>query len=506
MNRNLAKNTIIIAGITAFSKVLGFLRDAVLAYFYGANGVSDAYLVAQTIPEFAFSLVIQAIAVGYIPIYMELKKEDDGEKKAKEFTNTLMTDTYLLCLILIIVINIFPRPFVYLFASGFSNETTEIAVMLVRIIVIAMLGKSTVSIIGAFLQANNDFIKNAIVGIPYDLIIIVSIAVSSFSNVSILGWGIVLATLVQAIIVSTGTGKYNYHFKTHLDLKSPYIKKMTKLFLPVCVGVGANQINLIVDRTFASLVAVGGISAMNYANKVSNIMENIIVLSIATVMYPAFSNYVANKEYKLLNETAVETLNMVSVVMAPIAAGTMIFSNEIVTILFGRGAFDQSATHLTVQAMTFYSIGIVFVAWRAILTRVFYSLQKVHLVTINSCIAIGFNVVGNFVLAKPMGIAGLALSTSISSFLAVILMLLSLRKILHMPFKMLGRENLKIIIATIVMTIWCLLSFNYMVSEINLYIALILSITTSALIYFGVSIVLKIESLKKITTMVKQRI
>lgn len=499
MNREWAKNTAVVAFITLFSKTLGFLRDAVLAYFYGANGVSDAYLVAQTIPEFAFSLVIQAIAVGYIPIYSELRNRDNmGEKKAKDFTDVLISDVYFLCILLIIIVNIFPRQFVGLFASGFTEETTEIAVRLVRIIVFAMLGKSTVSIIGAFLQSNDDFAVNAFTGIPFDVVVIISIALSSITNESILGWGFLCAVIIQAIMVSIRARKFQYKFRVHIDFKNPYIEQMLGMFLPVCIGVGANQINLIIDRTLASSVSVGGISAMNYANKVDNIMENVIVLSLAAVMYPAFARYAAEKNYKALSDVGISTLNIVCAVMAPIAAGTMLFAYEIVDILFGHGAFDQTATVLTAEAMSFYSIGVVFVAWRAILTRIFYSLKKVHAVTINSCVAIAINIIFNLLLVKSMGIAGLALATSISSIVAVILMFGSLRHFIEVHYNKLIFETIKVAVAVLIMSIWCYFSFRHLQEFWNKYVAMLVSILSSIIVYLASTLCLKVQGVNKL--------
>lgn len=506
MNKRWAKNTIIVATITLISKILGFLRDTVLAYFYGANGVSDAYLVAQTIPEFAFSLVIQAIAVGYIPIYSELKSTgDEGNKEAKKFTDILLSDTYLLCIVLIIIINLFPRQFVGIFASGFTEETTLIAVKLVRIIVIAMLGKSTVSIIGAFLQSNDDFAVNAFTGIPFDIIVVISIALSSIWGEDILGWGFLFAVMFQAVMISIRARKFQYKFKPQINFTSTHIKKMFSLFLPVCIGVGANQINLIVDRTLASTVSIGGISAMNYANKVDNIMENIIVLSLAAVMYPAFAKYAAEKNYKMLGQVGTTTLNTVCAVMAPIAAGTMLFAYEIVEILFGHGAFDQAATHLTAQAMSFYSIGVVFTAWRAILTRIFYSAQKVNIVTVNSCIAIAVNIVCNLILVRPMGISGLALATSLSSIVAVILMMISLKKLIHVNYKYLTIETVKVTIAVLIMSLWCYFSYTFMqsVMDMHMYIAMAISVVSSALVYLAFSLILNIQGIKKVFKLVK---
>lgn len=501
MNKRWARNALIVATITLISKILGFLRDAVLAYFYGANGVSDAYLVAQTIPEFAFSLVIQAIAVGYIPICSELKSSgDEGDKEIKKFTDILLSDTYLLCILLIIVINLFPKQFVCIFASGFTEETTLIAVKLIRIIVIAMLGKSTVSIIGAYLQSNDDFAVNAFTGIPFDIIVVISIALSSILGEAILGWGFLLAVLFQAVMVSIRARKFQYKFKPQINFTSIQIKKMFGLFLPVCIGVGANQINLVVDRTLASTVSIGGISAMNYANKVDNIMENIIVLSLATVMYPAFAKYAADKNYKMLGQVGTATLNTVCAVMSPIAAGIMLFSYEIVDILFGHGAFDQTAVNLTAQAMSFYSIGVVFIAWRAILTRIFYSIQKVNIVTLNSCIAIGINIVSNFILVRPMGISGLALATSISSIVAVVLMIASLKKLIHINYKYLIIETVKVTIAVLIMSVWCYFSYSFMqnIMDMYMYFAMATSVVSSVLVYIGCSLLLNIQGIKKI--------
>lgn len=498
MAKSIAKNTLFIACLTMISKILGFVRDAILAFFYGADGISDAYLVAQTIPEFAFSLVIQAIAVGYIPIYTETVKKK-GKLAGERFTNVLLSDAYFLCILLVIVSNAIPELFVKLFATGFNTSTTEIAALFVRIMSIAMLGKSTVSILGVYLQTNGEFIRTALTSIPYDVVIILSIAISAYiENTLLLPIGLVIASFIQIVMIFEKAIKMGFRYRVKLSFREEQIKQMLALFVPVAIGVGANQINTLIDRTLASTISVGGISAMNYANKVDNLMENVLVLSLATVIYPIFSRHVAEKNIDKLARDTMDSINIVCFLMLPCAVGSGIFAIEIITLLFGRGEFDQFAIALTSSAMTCYSVGMPFVAIRAILTRVFYSLKDVRTITINSCISIGINIIGNLILGQYMGISGLALATSISSIFAVVLLINKLRKQIHISIKSIVAENLKVAFGTVAMGMWAFFSYKYLFSSMNLIIALLIEIFTCAALYICLTFSLKVNCLKKL--------
>lgn len=408
--------------ITLISKCLGFLRDMILAYFYGAGAVADAYCVAQTIPEFLFSLVIQAIAVGFIPTFIEIV-EDEGKEKAWSFTDNLGLIGVMLVTVVVFVVYTFTDAIVYLFASGFDDETAALASLLTRVSIWGLFFRIIVAIDSAVLNANEKFTIPALTGFPLDVVTIASIVLASYADQPILlAVGILLSYASQMILQRPFVRK----IKPKIDLRSFNIRdshliKMLALFLPVAIGVGANQINILVDKTLASSF-VGGVSSLNYANKVDNVFENVMILSLATVMFPSFSKYAARGDSRSLSNSIVKSCLVTMIVMIPCSIVAFVCAEDIIRLLFGRGVFDGQAISMTAHAMQCYAVGLVFLSLNAILTRAIYGFKKVMSVSLCSCCSLIVNAGLSFTFVVPWGVPGVALATSIANIVQMILL------------------------------------------------------------------------------------
>ena len=167
---------------------------------------------------------------------------------------------------------------------------------------------------------------------------------------------------------------------------------------PVFVGVAVNQVNGLVDKTLASTLVEGSISALNYANKLNEFVMGIFIVSITSVIYPLLSKLSAANNKEEFNNSIVKSINYVILLVIPISIGAMVLSTPIVKLLFERGAFDLRATQMTSSALFCYSIGIIGFGLRDILSRVFYSIQDTKTPMINGAIAMALNIVLNLIL------------------------------------------------------------------------------------------------------------
>jgi len=184
---------------------------------------------------------------------------------------------------------------------------------------------------------------------------------------------------------------------------------MVYIALPVIIGVSVNQINVLVDRTIASRVAEGGITALNYASRLNGFVQGIFVLSITTALYPMISKMVAESNMEGLKKSVSEAISGINLLVIPATVGSMIFAEPVVMLLFGRGKFDVEAIAMTSAALFFYSLGMLGFGLREVLSRAFYSLQDTKTPAINATIAVVMNIIPNIILSKYMGIGGLAL-------------------------------------------------------------------------------------------------
>lgn len=500
------KTALIIMLITIFSKVLGFTREISLSYFYGASNISDAYLISLTIPMTIFSFIGTGISTCYIPVYSDIQ-EKKGLKNADLFTSNLINVLMLISTLFVLFGLFFTEPIVKIFAFGFQGETLDLAILFTRISIIGIYFSALTYVFSSYLQINKNFVLPALIGIPFNLVSILAMALSVKYNILILSIGSVLAIAFQLVLVIPGAIKRGFRYSMTLDIKDIHTRNVFYLSIPVMFGVSINQINVLVDRTIASQIAVGGISALTYANRLNWFVQGIIVMSIATVMYPTISKMVVDKNIKGLKKVVSGSITAISLLVLPATIGSIIFAEPIITLLFGRGAFDTEAIAMTSYALVFYSIGMLGIGLREVLSRVFYSYQDTRTPMINAAIGMFLNIILNIILSKYLGIGGLALATSIAATFTTALMLISLKKkIGSFGMKKITVSFFKITIASIIMGVVAKMSFEYLILFFSQNIALFLGIIIGAILYMTIMYFMKIDDVDEVVAMIKNKI
>ncbi len=499
------KTALLLMFITILSKILGFVRDIALSYFYGASYISDAYLISITIPMVIFSFIGIGIATGYIPMYSKIE-QSHGVSEGNRYTNNLINIILLICIVIFVFGQIFTVQIVKIFASGFKGETLLLAIKFTRISLVGIYFTGIGYVFSGFLQLKNNYIIPALIGFPFNIFIILSIFLSFKTNILILSIGSVIAIASQVPILIFYMYKNGYKYRFILNMKDKYIKNMIYIALPVIVGASVNQINVLIDRTLASSIAVGGISALNYANKLNGFVQGLFVISIATVMYPMISKMVAEKNILGLKNSVSEAISSINLLVIPATIGSMIFAQPIVKLLFGRGAFDDAAISMTSTALFFYSIGMLGFGLREILSRAFYSMQDTKTPMINATIAVVINIVLNIILSRYLGIAGLALATSISATICTGLLFISLRKkIGSFGMKNITISFVKILISSLGMGIVSKISFDILLSYVGDNLSLVIAVSIGALTYGLLIYVMKVEEVNVMINLVKKK-
>jgi len=505
--QSMKKTAVLLTVITIVSKILGFTREIVLAYFYGTSGITDAYLVSLTIPGVIFAFVGVAIATSFIPLYSNIKK-DEGLDSGNRYINNLISLIMIISTLIIIVVLNFTDGIVKVFASGFEGETLEMSILFTRVFIIGIYFSGLIHIFTGFLHVNNNFIIPALTGVPFNLTIILAIILSSKFNSTLLIIGTLIAKIIELFMLVPFIYRHKYKYKLGWNLKDKHLKQMIFLALPAIIGISVNQINTLIDRTLASQIAIGGISALNYSNRLNSFVQGIFVMSLATVMYPMISKMAADGNLDGLKKSISEAISSISLLVVPTTVGAMVFSQPVVSLLFGRGAFDSQAISMTAYALFFYSLGMIGFGLREVLSRAFYSLQDTKTPMINAAIGMVINIGLNVILSKYMGIGGLALATSISAIFTTVLMFISLRKKIG-PFgmKQISISFVKILFASLVMGLIAKLSFNYLTSNIlSQNLSLIISIGIGVLTYFAIIYFMKIDDVDVIVNVVKKKL
>jgi putative peptidoglycan lipid II flippase len=500
------KTVILLMFVTVISKLLGFARDIILSYFYGASEISDVYLISLTIPTVLIAILGKGVAVGFIPMYTRIESKD-GNGKAIRYTNNVVNLVLVICSIIFIIGVVFTEPIVKLFASGFEGHTLKLAIIFTRITLVGVYFTGLINVYLAYLQIKEVFIVPALMGLPANLIAIGSIYVSSHTNIYMLAIGGLISIFSQFLLLIIYGYKSNYKYKLELDFKDTHIRKMAILALPAILGTSVAQINLLIDRTLASRIVEGGITALNLASTINVIIIGIFVLSINSVIYPKISKLSAENNIEKLKNVLFAGISAINVLVLPAAVGLMLFSEPIVVLLYGRGHFDSHAISMTSYALFFYSIGLIGLSHREILSNTFYSFQDTKTPMINAAIAMGLNIGLNLVLSQFMGIGGLALGSSISAIVCTLLLLMNLRKrIGNLGLKSLSISLMKIIIASLAMGGISKYIYGLLISNFSLAFSLMFSVCLGACVYFVLIYLLKIKEMNMIVFAVKRKL
>lgn len=410
------------------SKPLGLIREIITASLFGTSVQYDMYLLASTIPLLISYFCEAALSAVFIPIFIELLK-NDNKKEAIILAKTLFTIILTLGTI-ICILGIISSPILTEFIGPSLNQdyaivTKNIMIVLFPIVIISSINGLLVGI----LNAHKKFIYPALGPAIINIVQIFSMKTISIEiGVYSIAIGLLLGSIAWGILMfyqCTTLYKFN---SVRINFKHRELTKIKILILPVIIGISIDQINIIIDRIMASGLPEGSISALNYANRVINLPVSLFAGAIATVLFPIFSEYVAENRLLALRDKIRHYFVIVSFITIPIITLFILLRYPIVTILFKRGAFTDRSLEMTVTAILFYSISIFSLSMRHILIRLYFSLQDTITPVKTGFVAVLVNIILNLILIKPMQHGGLALSSSIALTLNVFLMIYLINK------------------------------------------------------------------------------
>ena len=422
-----ARATVLLMIVTIVSKILGLFRDSVLASAYGTGKYAAVYSTANSISTILFAVIGTALATSLIPLYNKLASEDSTER-AMGFLNSVVNLVVIVCLSIAGLGIIFAGPLVKVFAPGYQGDVYTLCVQYTRILLPSIVFVGLANIFTSYLQIKKRYVIPGFIGMPYSIIIIVSIYLSLKTSPMVPVIGTLIAISAKALFQLPFVYKEGYRYRPKINLKDPVMKDMMILILPVVIGVGANQINSIVDKSLASLLGTEVVASFSYAIKLYEFVQALFITSILAVIYPRLSSMIVSDRMDSFLNSLKKTMNVIIVALVPIIVGCIVLSRQIVEVLFQRNAFTSKDTTMTASILWIYVIGILAFALRDVLTRGFYSMEDSKTPMINSIISIVFNISLNLILVKPLGYKGLAIATAVSAYIGLLLFNRSMRK------------------------------------------------------------------------------
>ena len=488
------KLIIIVIMFNIMSKLFAFFRELSLAYFFGASSLTDAYIVAFSIPTVIFGIIGLGIMNGYIPIYNQIK-EISGNEMSKKFTINFSNIMMLLCFFVFLFGFLFSPYLVKLFSYGFDKDTLEKASLFTKISLFSIFPIMLVAIFSGYLQLNNKFFAVAFIGVPTNLLYIIGTYVSyKNNNFLLLVFFTNFALFFQFIFLCPFIFKTGYRHNFKINIYDKNLHQLLILSIPIILGTSLEQINILIDRTVASNLGSGAITILNYAGKLNGAILSLSIIAILNILFPKFSSLVSQNNIEKLKEQVKYIINMIFIFAFPIMFGIIILSKEISMFIFGRGNLDKNLVLTIAKCLSYYSLCFVALCLRDLSTKIFYSFKNSRTPVINSSIGIILNIILNIVLSKYLGVSGIALATSISTIFISVLLFYNLKK--YNIY--LEKSNLvvfyKVILASFFMGIVVYISKKYFISlgKLNIFIYVIIS----GISYISAISILKIEEIK----------
>lgn len=479
--------------ITLLGKLLGFLRELILAYFFGVGSISDAYLISQTIPGTLFQIIGIAISTCFVPVFLRIKI--NGSKKESDgFVDRFITLIMIVCAFVIGVVMIFTRQIVKVFAMGFDTSTMQLAIEFTRISIVTLFASGFVYTYTAFLQAEKRFFQASFGVIPYNIGLILAIVIGAKFNVYALAYISALAVVIQLLYQILCIRKIPYYFHFNFQLKDTNIKTALLLLPPVVVGVAATEINTLIDRTLASSILIGGVTVITYGTSLFNLIVGVFSQSVSMVYYPEISEASIKKDVENLKQAVQKSVEMAIFFLVPITVGICVLSTPFVKVLFGHGDFGEKSVGLVSEVLIFYSIGFVPYAIKQTLNNVFYANKKTKIPMINTTIGIVVNVVGNLLLSRIMGLNGLALATSLASVTISVLLIISTKR--EMGFLPLPKFSFwfRLLLAALLMGIIIKVLMTFTTG--SALFVMVISFILGVVVYLALTSILKVNILK----------
>jgi putative peptidoglycan lipid II flippase len=432
-HKRIAKAASVVGGATLLSRIFGFVRDMVVAQFFGAGMATDAFFVAFRIPNLLRRLVGEgALTASFIPVYSEYigqKSKEEGDDLVSASFSVLAVG-----LILLTGLGILFSPWIIkIMAYGFSQdpEKFRLTVFLTRLMFPYIFFIGLVALSMGVLNSWKHFTAPALAPVLLNLAIIAcALLLAPVLKVPVesLAIGVLLGGVAQLLFQIPFIRRKKIAIRFLFRLSHPGVRRIGLLMAPSLLGLGVTQINVLVSTFLASYLSEGSISYLYYADRLLEFPMGIFAIAIATVILPTLSDQTAKNDIQGMKETLAFALSLVFFVTLPAMIGLIVLRLPIINLLFQRGAFNAHSAAMTAQALLFYALGLAAFAGVRIIVPAFYSLQDTKTPVKVAFVALLANAGLGVVLMIPLKHAGLALATSLAAGLNFILLVILLKR------------------------------------------------------------------------------
>jgi len=497
---------IIVGTASVVSRLIGLLRDRLLASSFGAGDALDVYYAAFRLPDFVFNiLVLGALSSSFIPVFLEYwhrnKDNPESDQEAWRITNSVLNVILVGLIILGGIMFIFAPQLMSLIAPGFTPEKQAETATLTRIMLASIIFFGLSNVISGVLNSFSRFFAYSLAPIMYNLGIIFGILVLvPYWSTKGLAYGVVLGALAHLLVQLPAVYRAGFRYRWVFDTVHQGVRKIWKLMVPRAIGLAVVQINQMVINIIASTLRSGSVAVFNLANNLQSFPISVFGISLAISSFPVFSRAFAEKNTQSFVFHFSETFRRILFMIIPVSVIILLLRAQVVRLILGAGEFDWSDTISTAQSLGLFSLSLFAQSLIPMLARSFYAFQNTRTPVLISIVSMVINIGLGIILSQSWGISGLTLAFSVASIINMLLLLVMLRvKIGYLDDNRIVRSTFKIVFASAALAI-VIQRIKYFIAPMvdmqtfwGIFIQTVVAAIVGVLVYLVVAIVLQSE-------------
>ncbi len=488
----IARTAVFMVIITLSSKLLGMLRDILLANGYGTTEAAVAFDTASRLPILIFDFVIGGvITASFIPVFNELLVKK-GRDEALRFANLYVNVILVITLVISAAGVFFASPLVSFLAPDIEASTHILAVSLTRIMFPMIIFTGLAFSFVGILQSFGKFLLPAVISLVSNLIMVLYfLTLDSRFGIYGLAAAMVLGWASQAVIQLPSVYASGFRFKPDLHFGDPYLKRSLFMALPIMISTWVQPFCNLLNTRFASSIDGGSaITAIGYANRLYIVIVGVFSFVATNLLFPFLSKAQAKGDEDGSRKIANMSVRLLLLIILPIAAGILVLALPVCRLIYQRGEFTASDSAMTAKALACFAIGMPFYAVNEVYTKKFFSKQNTLAPMITALCAIGVNFAALYALAPLMGVGGIALSSVAAIFVNVLLNHILLARDGEMILTLSDLpELLKLLISAAIMG--AAVYFVYSALEIEFVAGLAVSVAVGVAVYGALCILLR---------------
>jgi len=428
--RTVAKAAAFLMAANLVSRILGFFRESLVAGLFGKNNFTDAYNTAFILPDLLYWLLVGGVlSSAFIPVVSEYIAKGESEEGWRVISSVVNIIFVALSSLTVVGLILTPE-FVRMQVPGFDPKTMALTIHLTRIILIQPLILALSGLTMGILNAHKIFWPSALGSVLYNACIIFFGTAFTLMGLGISGFafGVVLGAVANFAVQIPALRRIGMKYHPVIDWQHPGVRRIAALAVPIVLSYSLNQIQVIVNSHLGSSLPAGSLTAVWQSYRLYQLPVGIFALSIAVAVFPTLTEQAALGRWQEYKATSSSSLRTIIFITVPISVGMIVLRFPLIRVLFQHGRFTAADTAATAIPLTFFAVGIVAQSVIQILPRMFYALQDTWTPVILGLVSMGVNVVSMILLVRPLAHGGLALATSISAVVNMLLLLYVLRR------------------------------------------------------------------------------